>query len=122
MILKSLTLSGIFLALIACSSDDEQEVNQVNLDFDALCGHYAALVDLPEYTALSSEDRAVLLEAVLAKGLSRSSNAYIAWTAIRSGPASERHFLFKEAADSVGYKQWNCSAIKKHGHEIGSGS
>lgn len=61
-----------------------------------------------------------VLEEMLVEVLAPTSNAYIAWTAIRYATPSARAALFDEAAHSSGYKDWGCSAINEHGHEVGS--
>ncbi len=40
--------------------------------------------------------------------LDSKSNAYIAWLAIQNAPPDQRYNLFREAASSVGEKNWKC--------------
>lgn len=85
-----------------------------------LCEQFDQLTKDSEFSSMNSEARAARLTTGLKAKLSSESNAYIAWLAIRNGPPRERYNLFLEAASSAGEKDWNCPAIEKHGHEVGS--
>lgn len=104
------------IVLIACTSDKNREAQ----DFGLLCDQFTALLKADGYTNMTSEKRADVLEEMLVEVLAPTSNAYIAWTAIRYATPSARAALFDEAAHSSGYKDWGCSAINEHGHEVGS--
>lgn len=105
----------LFLSAIlsGCGLSDEKN------DFMVLCTQYELLINIENYSELNSVERAAKLDSFLTKELHGKGDAYAAWSAIQYGPAEERYFLFKEAARSVGYADWNCPAIEKHGHEIG---
>lgn len=115
-------LSLFLILLLASCSKAEQDVQltEKNKQFDIFCDQFSKLTQAADYSELSSEDRAERLENMLAAHMQKTSDAYIAWTAIRNGPPAERYFLFDEAANSIGYQTWDCPAIKQHGHEVGS--
>lgn len=110
----------IAVSVSACSPGKNSEVPTSKNDFDVFCEHFALLTESPDFSLLSSEDRASRLDTKLSGALAPSANAYIAWKAIRNGPPSERYLLYKEAASSAGYNHWECPAAKQHGHEVGS--
>jgi hypothetical protein len=110
----------IAISVSACSPGKDSEAQTINNDFDVFCEQFTLLTESAEFSQLSSEDRASRLDTKLSGALAPSANAYIAWTAIRNGPPSERYFLYKDAASSAGHNHWECPAVKQHGHEVGS--
>jgi hypothetical protein len=120
MIKKLYWISSITLILLSCSAEKDQEIAAVQNDFDIFCEQFTQLAESADFIHLTSEERATRLESQLASQLGPTTNAYIAWTAIRNGPASERYFLYKDAALSTGQKNWDCPAVKLHGHNVGS--
>jgi hypothetical protein len=119
--MRYLCLSALFLLVLsACSEDENKQSVTAKTDFDLLCEQFTILTESAGFSSLTSEERASKLDAMLTEKLEPSSNAYIAWTAIRNGPPSERYFLYKDAAASTGYEDWTCPAAKLHGSEIGS--
>ena len=118
---KYLCLSVLFLLVFsACSADENKLIVAAKTDFDLFCEQFTMVTESADFSTLTSEERASTLDTILTEKLESSSNAYIAWTAIRNGPPSERYFLYKDAAASTGYEDWECPAAKLHGSEIGS--
>lgn len=119
--MKYLCLSVFFLlALSGCSADENKQTVTAKTDFDLFCEQFTMVTESAGFSSSTSEERASTLDAMLTEKLEPSSNAYIAWTAIRNGPPSERYSLYKDAAASTGYGDWACPAVKLHGSEIGS--
>src|SRR5690606_36638061 len=99
--IKYLCLGVFFLlALSACSADKNEQFVAVKTDFDLFCEQFTMVTESAGFSSLTSEDRAAKLDVMLTEKLEPSSNAYIAWAAIRNGPPSERYFLYKDAAAS----------------------
>ena len=118
---KYLCLSVLFLLVLsACSADENKLIVAAKTDFDLFCEQLTMVTESADFSSLTSEERASQLDAVLTEKLEPSSNAYMAWAAIRNGTPSERYFLYKDAAASTGYENWACPAVKLHGSEIGS--
>lgn len=120
MIKKLYWISSITLILLSCSAEKDQEKAVAQDDFEIFCEQFTQLAESADFSQLTSEERATRLESQLASHLAPTTNAYIAWTAIRNGPASERYFLYKDAALSTGQKNWDCPAVKLHGLNVGS--
>lgn len=119
--IKYFCLSAFFLvALSACSAGENKEAVAAKTEFDSFCEQFTIVTESADFSSLTSEERASILDTMLTEKLEPSSNAYIAWTAIRNGPPSERYFLYKDAAASTGYGDWVCPAAKLHGSAIGS--
>lgn len=110
----------VLLILTACSPKSNGDNAATKEEFGVLCAEFTTLVQSTDFSQLDSEERAAQLDLKLANNLNTTDNAYMAWTAIRNGPPSERYTLFKEAAASTGYTEWSCPAIAQHGHEVGS--
>ena len=110
----------LFVVVSACSAGSNKQVVAAKTDFDFFCEQFTIVTESADFSSLTSEDRASKLDALLIEKLESSSNAYIAWTVIRNGSPSERYFLYKDAAASTGYEDWECPAAKLHGSEIGS--
>lgn len=108
----------VFFLLSACSP--EKQSIAVKSDFDVFCEQFTLLTESADFSSLTGEDRAIKLDSMLSGKLEPSTNAYIAWTAIRNSPPSERYFLYKDAAASIGAGNWKCPAVEQYGHEVGS--
>lgn len=112
------------MLLPACSSkeptDEAPEVVLKESDFTLLCQEFEQLTESSAYSTMDSEARAERLTVALKTKLTEESLAFIAWSAIQSGPPAARYNLLVEAASSVGEQEWDCPAIKAHGHEVGS--
>ncbi len=116
---SSLTIA-LALIIVACSQEQStQSANTVN-GFDVLCSEFSSLIQEADYPFLSSEKRGEKLDGILAQQFEPNNNAYLAWSAIRNAEPTERYTLYREAAASTGYNDWECPAISLHGHEVGS--
>lgn len=85
-----------------------------------LCNQFAMFVESESYRNMNSETRADYFDRAVLDILEPTSNAYLAWSAIRNATPSARAALFDEAAHSSGYKEWQCPALEQHAHEVGS--
>jgi|GEM_PF-2782236 hypothetical protein len=114
-------IPAVALILLSCSAKKDGETEAaVQNDFDVFCQQFTQVTQSADFAQLSSEERALRLESRLAGELEPNANAYIAWSAIRNGPPSERYALYKDAAASAGQKNWDCPAVQQYGHEVGS--
>lgn len=104
----------------ACGTKDSQiSDNDIN-DFDKLCMEFSELSKSSEFPDLSPAERSKHLDSSLTEKISTSSDAYIAWSAIRNATPSQRASLYKDAAASTGNEKWECPAIDKFGDQVGS--
>jgi hypothetical protein len=105
--MKLYTASGFLLILLITGCSRQQQ------DFDQVCGYFAELKSQLEQRSLSAAERGdFILDQVLQK-LPADSNARIAWEAIATAEASERYYLFVEAATSSGLTSWQCPSMQQ---------
>jgi hypothetical protein len=116
---SSLTVA-LALIIVACSQEQSTQPAKTGNGFDVLCSEFSSLTQETDYATLSSEKRSEKLDAMLAQRFEPDNDAYQAWSAIRNASAMERYTLYREAAASTGYNDWECPAIALHGHEVGS--
>jgi hypothetical protein len=116
---SSLTVAFV-LIIAACSQEQSTKSANTANGFDVLCSEFSSLTKEADYPSLSSEKRGEKLDGILAQQFEPNNNAYLAWSAIRNASPTERYTLYREAAASTGYRDWECPAIARHGHEVGS--
>src|SRR5690606_12184594 len=104
----------------ACSAADSELVIANKKDFDLFCEQFKIITESADFSSSTSEERAAKLDAVLTEKIEPSGKPYIAWSAIRNTPRSERYSSCKASAASTGYAEWICPAEELHGSEIGS--
>jgi hypothetical protein len=108
------------LIIVACSQEQSTQSAKTGNGFDVLCNEFSSLTQETDYPSLSSEKRGEKLDGMLAQQFEANNNAYLAWSAIRNASPMERYTLYREAAASTGYNDWDCPAIALHGHEVGA--
>lgn len=91
-----------------------------NSDFDIFCDQFTQLVEEGDYSELTAQERALKLDTFLTRELLPSSNAYQAWAAIRNAAPDQRSMLYRDAAKSAGYEDWECPAVEAYGSQVGS--
>ena len=109
---KGFILFAVLIQLSACSPKSSS--------FTTLCRNFDKLVDLNNYTQMTSEERNTWLLNKSLETLSTSDMALQAWNAIANATASERYQLYKDAALSTGLEDWNCDSMKLAAHEVGA--
>lgn len=117
---KFILIIALALTISACSPDQDSQSTKSRSGFDVLCSEFSKLTQTANYLSLSSEERGKELDGMLTQILRSDNNAYLAWSAIRNATPAERYSLYKEAAASTGYNDWECMAIAQHGQEVGS--
>jgi hypothetical protein len=117
---KFILIMALALTISACSPEQGGQFTKSGSGFDVLCSEFSTLTQTANYLTLSSEERGTELDGVLTQKLRPDNNAYLAWSAIRNATPTERYSLYKEAATSTGYNDWECAAIAQHGQEVGS--
>lgn len=118
--IKYLAALPILMAVYACAPKGNQGTSAQNSDFDVFCDQFTTLVNADNYSELTAVERSAELDSLLSGKLPASSNAYQAWAAIRNAPPAQRSMLYKDAAKSAGFADWNCFAIAEHGNQVGS--
>ena len=117
---KFILITALALTISACSPEQNGQSTKTDSGFDVLCSEFSTLTQTANYPTLSSEERGNELDGVLARKLRPDNDAYLAWSAIRNATPAERYSLYREAAASTGYNDWECAAIAQHGQEVGS--
>ncbi|WP_226704503.1 hypothetical protein [Microbulbifer elongatus] len=114
-------ISLLALALVSACGTKNSQISGADInDFDKLCTKLIELSKNSEFPDLSPEERAKRLDSSLSEEISTSSDAYIAWSAIRNAAPSQRASLYKDAAASTGNEEWECPVIDKLGDQVGS--
>lgn len=104
----------------ACGQRDTQEADSKPNEFDVFCEQFTKLTLKKEFEDLTPEERSTLLDQEFSTKVSRDSNAYIAWSAIRSATPSDRAQLYHDAAKSAGSNDWECAAVNNFAAQVGS--
>lgn len=118
-VLVSFVFITLVFGFIACSKEKEPQPPE-NKAFDVFCTTFESLVANPDFEEMDSEVRAVKLDSELEKVIGQNTAAYVAWSAIRNASPEDRWFLYGEAAKSIDYSDWKCSAVEKYASKVGS--
>lgn len=111
---------AVAVLVTACTPKDKVEAASNASDFDLFCSQFTEFTQSENYAELTAQERAARLDALLLEKLPATSNAYQAWAAIQNATPAQRPALYKDAAKSTGMKSWDCPAVERHGHLIGS--
>ncbi|WP_299592923.1 hypothetical protein [uncultured Microbulbifer sp.] len=118
--MKIVPLVATLIFLSACTEKDTQETSSYPNEFEIFCDKFTDLVQDEGYSDLTPEERSQLLDQSFSKVVNTSSDAYLAWSAIKNATPSQRAELYSDAAKSVGNTEWECPAIKEFADQVGA--
>lgn len=88
-------------------------------DFDIVCNIFSGLEAHPDLESFDQKQRSNFVMTEIQKTLPDTSDARAAWEAISHATPGMRYELFKSAADSSGFKNWECPSMEVLADVIG---